>query len=269
MSGGGGGGLYSALSNSETRVCSPAIAAGWKLIEVAWNEPPINNTAGVFSGTQGPLALMVRSATLFQAIYESTFHTIGRPFVLCGQSGGSSQIAYALSHYGVSSFVDLAILTSGPPHTRLDYGMLGSAHPYWGPIGNSFRSNGAGHIEFFGGSDLFMDWSFGAGPAPGGVGFTACRDKSLQGGSNNFAIRDSILNLTAQTIFPDTDLLSVCGDGDSSEAPAFGRYYFSKISGKSKVDYITTGNVVHVDLVGSVSGSGHILDALAAARYNH
>lgn len=45
-------------------------------------------------------------------------------FCLTGTSGGASQVAYALTHFGLAEVVDAAILTSGPPHAGLAKGCL-------------------------------------------------------------------------------------------------------------------------------------------------
>lgn len=42
-----------------------------------------------------------------------------------GNSGGSVQISYGLSHYGLEDVFDMVILTGGPPLTRMDIGCFG------------------------------------------------------------------------------------------------------------------------------------------------
>lgn len=40
-------------------------------------------------------------------------------FCLSGNSGGATQVSYALSHYGLDAIVDAVIPTGGPPHGAL------------------------------------------------------------------------------------------------------------------------------------------------------
>ena len=269
MAGGGGGGLFGALSNTETNVLVPARAAGWRTVECAWADPsPLSNTGNAFSGTQGPLALAARSATLYQGIHdESSLYTAGKPYVLLGQSGGSSQVAYSLCHYGIDAITDLAIMCSGPPHARIDFGLWGTHHVQWGSIYSTYRTVGGGLVVWTN-SDLFIDYSYGQDQAGTGANAPTVK-KTLEGGPDNKAVNDSVLNQTAQTRFPNTDLAFVFGDNDSSEACPYGRFFRAQVTGKSKTETITTGSVGHVDVPGSSSGSAAIMAALNAATFNH
>jgi hypothetical protein len=47
-------------------------------------------------------------------------HVAGK-FVATGNSGGSGEVAYALSSYGRAAILDLAVPTGGPPLARMDY----------------------------------------------------------------------------------------------------------------------------------------------------
>jgi hypothetical protein len=54
-------------------------------------------------------------------------------FCISGNSGGSSQVGYALSHYGLATIVDVEVPTGGPPHSALEKSCLTNAEEqcYW------------------------------------------------------------------------------------------------------------------------------------------
>lgn len=273
LSGGGSTGRFSALSNAEANVCTPLLAADCRVIELEWRDPsPLSNTGGGFSGTQGPLALMVRAATAFRGIYDNpTLHTQGLPFIICGQSGGSSEVAYVMAHYGAGDetigYVDMAIMCSGPPHGRMDYGMMGAKKPSWSALVSTYRTNGSdtGGVAP---ATLFYDYSMGAN-ATGTNGINPYVSQSADGGLLNMAYEDSVFNGLAAIHFPKTDIRALYGDGDSSGAASVGRVYTLALSGKSKSEQITTGNVQHIDVPGSTSGSAYLTSSILAATYNH
>jgi hypothetical protein len=80
---------------------------GYKLVEVAWNEP------GVWEGPGGSISLACRSATIFDWVHKNIHQ--GGLFAAQGNSGGSAQIAFSLAYYGLDEVLDLANLGGGPP----------------------------------------------------------------------------------------------------------------------------------------------------------
>ncbi len=80
---------------------------GFKLVEVAWDEP------GVWEGPGGSITLACRSATVFRWL-EQNVHSSG-PLIAQGNSGGNAQIALSLAYYGLDEILDLANLSGGPP----------------------------------------------------------------------------------------------------------------------------------------------------------
>ena len=82
---------------------------GFLVVEIAWEEPRIWG---------GPRArtLACRYATVARWVYEHLHQGgEGTLFAMQGTSGGASQIAFALAHYGLDEIVDLASLGGGPP----------------------------------------------------------------------------------------------------------------------------------------------------------
>src|SRR5262249_31674878 len=100
--------------------------AGLELVQVrhSW----VVASTGVQSGQE---LLASRPATVIKWVYDNIYaplglsHGIGEcGFCITGNSGGSSQVAYALSTYGLDSIVDAAVPTSGPTHADISKGCL-------------------------------------------------------------------------------------------------------------------------------------------------
>ena len=99
---------------------------GLGLVQVRWPDGWIVAHPG---SEPGPAVLACAPATATQWIHDHVYSGIasaGHPgvcgFCVTGNSGGSTQVAYTLTRYGLAPLVDGAILTSGPPHTSLDVG---------------------------------------------------------------------------------------------------------------------------------------------------
>jgi hypothetical protein len=82
------------------------VADGLIVVEVAWEQP------GIWGGPRAR-TLACRYATVARWARDSLY--AGGLFAAQGTSGGASQIAFALAHYGIRDFLDLANLGSGPP----------------------------------------------------------------------------------------------------------------------------------------------------------
>ncbi|HEV2380411.1 MAG TPA: hypothetical protein VG206_11525 [Terriglobia bacterium] len=99
------------------------VSAGYTAVQIMYD----NTVAGWLTGpaTDGPLDLACLPSTSMQWVHD---HILGSGTPLCatGNSGGSQQIAYALSQYGLgsgtTSIFTMAEATSGPELSRMDYG---------------------------------------------------------------------------------------------------------------------------------------------------
>jgi len=102
---------------------------GLELVVVRWR----NGWLEAEPGEQvGPARLGCRPATITAWIHDQIYLPMGASpapgacgFCLTGNSGGASQVAYALSHYGLGAYVGVTVMTSGPPHTALAAGCAG------------------------------------------------------------------------------------------------------------------------------------------------
>lgn len=85
------------------------VAGGLLAVEVAWDAPDI------WGGTRAR-TLACRYATVARWIHDNLHQAApGARFVAQGTSGGASQIAFGLAHYGLDEIVTDAHLAGGPP----------------------------------------------------------------------------------------------------------------------------------------------------------
>ncbi len=122
----GTGGLGNSLYE-ETRYGSVTVkdlySAGYSVAEISFGVPfvPPATVQGwqVDTNGAGVTAAACRYATIVN--WVKTNLTPTQPFCVSGNSAGGAQIAYGLSHYGIDKQLKFALLTSGPPFSRLDY----------------------------------------------------------------------------------------------------------------------------------------------------
>ena len=103
--------LFSSLSDLGYRVVDRAWLSRW------W-------AAGHSIRTQSR-----RYATLLSWVHDN-IHTTGT-FSASGNSSGAGEIGYALTTWNRARLLDVAVLTSGPPMTRLDYVCASSIPAVW------------------------------------------------------------------------------------------------------------------------------------------
>lgn len=105
---------------------------GFQVVQVRWSTPWLQAASGELAG---PARLACRPASIVSWVHENHFVPLGVPetqvgacgFCITGNSGGSSQVSYGLSHYGLEGILDGVFPTSGPPHAALDKGCLARA----------------------------------------------------------------------------------------------------------------------------------------------
>lgn len=227
-----------------------ALARGQRIIQVNWS------SNGWATGSVGPRVLACRGATLLEGIYnDPDLHTPGKPFIAVGQSAGASLICYSLAHYGLGDRIDLAVLTSGPPHSRIDWGTYGSGDPEWAILGPTLCTTGS-VIEYSTGESDIIEVAYNAR--------TYVDDKAICGGVDNPGPRDSIMRVDATLRWDYTQSVFVFGDADNTAACPLGRFFKTQVE-KLCTEQITTGSVNHNGVPGSASGGAIINTALANA----
>ena len=123
LSGATGTQFYDEAFTYGSSVIQTVVGAGYTAVQIKYDNP----VAGWLTGpaANGPLDLACLPSTSMQWVYD---HILGSGTPLCatGNSGGSQQIAYALSQYGLgsgtTSIFTMVEPTSGPELSRLDYG---------------------------------------------------------------------------------------------------------------------------------------------------
>ncbi len=135
---GGGGETWALVRNERTDLFEQLRSDGFVVIQVRWAQDWLESSPGNDAGTAH---LGCRPATVFKWIHETYFAPLGIArstngrcgFCITGNSGGSTQVSYALSHYGLESILDGVIPTGGPPHSVLAKACLRKAaeEQYW------------------------------------------------------------------------------------------------------------------------------------------
>lgn len=209
---------------------------GFEAVVMSWVDPWLKSAPGEEAG---PARLACRTATAIRWIHDNLYQELGAPsgavgecgFCLTGNSGGASQIGYALSFYGLGEIVDAAVLSGGPPHAALDEGCLGET-------GLGYDARSAGIIDL---SYGFVD---GGGPcARGDQGFAdRWNDDSLDNGG--------VYRL------PDTRVVFVFVGGDASGGPPHGRFYLDELR-EANTPMLTEE---------TIPGSEHTIQAIPEGR---
>jgi hypothetical protein len=122
MTGGGGTGLWEQFGPDATRVLSELRAAGFRTVQLRWTRGWLVGAPGKL---EGHVRLACKPATVANWVYHS-LHDQGEDTAFCatGNSGGSAQVSYMLSHYGLSQILSAAVPTGGPPMGRIDLGCI-------------------------------------------------------------------------------------------------------------------------------------------------
>ncbi len=102
---------------------------GFTIAQVRWEDSWLVSSPGNDAGTAH---LGCRPATVIRHVYDNyylplgiTLSRIGQAgFCITGNSGGASQVSYALSHYGLEDILNVVIPTGGPPHSALAKSLL-------------------------------------------------------------------------------------------------------------------------------------------------
>jgi hypothetical protein len=171
---------------------------------------------------------------VFKWVHDNQFAPLGLAqqavgscgFCISGNSGGASQVAYALSFYGLDSILDAVIPTSGPPHAAQAKGCL--------------RRSGEEAYWYDGGASDTIDSSYGfaAGQGPCSrhdASFASRWDaESADTGGNDF-------------FYPRTRVVVILGAQDASSAPPHARDFATRLdlAGTPYVTLQVVPNMAH------------------------
>lgn len=208
---GGGGGAYYEDAGDGAGAAGPMLerlrAKGFRIVERAWAGPP--QSGQWFEGTAGPTASSCRYATLATWIKQRFTQNKGK-FCGTGNSGGSVELAYALTRQGRGEIFDYALLTAGPA-ASMDLHCATIPSPAWQTqcnqllAGHTWECNGAKPVcNFDPGIKQLIDSSFGT-DTPCGTGGAANAQKLIDG---------SPIGPGATITFPKTKIEQLLGAKD-------------------------------------------------------
>lgn len=202
---------------------------GYTVVERRWEDGWFgSNTPGA-----GLVAPACRYANLL-AWVDNQVVTEEGAFCAYGNSGGSSEIAYALTRYGAEELLDVAVLGGGPPMSRLDIGCFGveansaeadSCRAVWRDSQSSCgrrqpvcdlvtRASATGPLE--------IDQAFS----------TNTQASACTGQDGSFAtlfVDEGVVAPVADLAYPNTHVHFIHGQEDCTEAVTLGWLYYDAI----------------------------------------
>jgi hypothetical protein len=122
--GGPGPGLYEQYTYGTVTV-QQLLANGYAVAQLSFGTPFVSHTKQPVQGWQvnadsaGVRRAACRYATVAAWVKQNLAPTVS--FCASGNSAGAALIGYGLAHYEIGAFTTFALLTSGPPFSRLDW----------------------------------------------------------------------------------------------------------------------------------------------------
>lgn len=226
-----GGGASTAFWEGGSAAAIDAIAqindAGFNTAQLKWDSSWTRATDGE---AQGHANLACRAAAVASFVHEQFLsQASNRAFCVTGNSAGGSQVSYMLSHYNglngeldITGKIDLAVLTSGPPMGRIDYGCT------------------ADSLDEYAYEDPQQaDSAFGSKDA--------CTLASQGDAVSRELVRDSSIAYGGNYNYPNTDVAFIYGTGDLTNSVAQGMAYVSTLiqSGQEKITVEVLPGVAH------------------------
>ena len=219
--GGGGGGLWKRFGPDAARVLGELRNTGFQTVQLSW---PTGWLVGSAGQLEGHARLACRPATVARWVLD-TIHAPAVPAAskagvvaaapakagpLCatGNSGGSAQISYMLTDYGLAEDLAAVVPTGGPPMGRIDLGCL-QTDP----------------------ADAALWYSRGsAGTIDKGFGFDSRGPCSRQDESARPLFEESSLAFGDRDyVYPTTMVWFVHGENDRGNAVPQGRTYYERL----------------------------------------
>ena len=221
-SGGDGGGFYA--SQEGGRILAEEIAAmGFQVVDRRWEGGTNTNEGGLKKQS-------CHYATLVTWIHDH-IHKAGK-FVVTGNSGGSAEIGYALTTWGRGDILDVAILSSGPPLSRLDYACVKEASPEWASLCASIVPKGV--------MECTPACILGPPRSPvdsfvykSGV----CRQVSLDATPQQL-LEDSVVHPGAVLDYPKTKVYFLYGAHDCGEPVPIGLTYATRVTSQKSIQFV-------------------------------
>jgi hypothetical protein len=260
FTGGSGQGWWTSQTPELPGFANDLRAEGFTVVQVKWGTNWLESSPGNDAGTAH---LGGRPATVIKHIHDNLYlpldippHPAGQAgFVITGNSGGASQVGYALTHYGLEDILDVVIPTGGPPHSNLARAVLETdpSEPWYFDLGTrKFIDRGFGYFS-------------GNGPA-------ALQDPSFKPRWD----AESVATGGDDYFHPQTRVHFIIGSSDRGMQALAGDYYNSLIAGGSPlVSWQIAANTPH-GVFSTVEGRAALWSAITTTAsiaflgdYNH
>lgn len=129
FTGGSGMGWWSRNDRDLLAFTDDLRSLGFAIAQVRWATNWLESSPGNQAGTAH---LGCRPATLIRHIHDTMYAPLNLSpqtgecgFCITGNSGGATQVGFALSHYGLDSILDGVFPSGGPPHSAMAKSCLG------------------------------------------------------------------------------------------------------------------------------------------------
>ncbi len=240
--GGSGRGFYeSAKRNADPDLPAAEMLdrlnlAGYRVIQRSWRDRPNDDPGGWINGSTSLRTSACRYATLMGWIYDQAplHDPSSQAFCAVGQSGGGSEIAYGLATYGLENLIDMAVLTGGPPHGRIDGGCDATSMAWEQTCNANLETLGIcpeqgpdRHACFFSEQSIErnVDAAFDLRTPPD--------DEPCAGVDTPTLIANGVLSPIADLDHPLTHVAFLIGERDCNTAPSMGSSYILALLGNS------------------------------------
>ncbi len=209
---------------------------GYRVIQRAWRDRPNFEPGGWISGSISLQTSACRYATLLDWISQQPLlhDSASQAFCAAGNSGAASEIGYALATYGLGDRIDLAILSGGVPHGRIDGGCDPSSVVWENECNANLEALGVcpqlgpdDHNCFFDDRsiEVNVDPAFDLNLPPADM---PCTDADA-----SVLIANSVQSPGAVVDYPQTNTVFLIGKNDCGTTPAMGSPYILSVLGES------------------------------------
>jgi hypothetical protein len=220
-------------------------AAGYEVVQVSWATPGWESASSGEDAGQAHVAC--RPATVIRWVHDNLFQSLGAPgggvgvcgFCVTGNSGGASQISYALAYYGLAPILNGVFPSSGPPHAALAKGCLNQAGFEYGPYALQIIDSSNGYV--------------------GASGPCAKHDPSFTTRWN----QESVDTNGTSYYYPTTRLHFIFGGQDTQSAKTHAGDYLARLSGTPMIAQETVASMAH-EIEASPLGMAALLATIQA-----
>lgn len=239
--GGPGNKNYDMQANHGVSLVNELNAAGYATAQISWGQNWAAGRNGWGSVSRRPAAVM---RWIYRELHQGSEV---RAFCATGNSGGSAQIGYSITHHGLDDILDAVIPTSGPPVSRIDMGCLCESDVQVDTPCGSVTS-----LCYESREKTVMDSAYAGTP---------CAKRTAA------TLRaDSVYSADADLDYPRTSVVFIFGRKDSGPSVVQGKQWAQAIT--SNVRVVCLNNVGHA-IANRKSGKTAILDAILEECHVH